>query len=203
MKKLLFSILFLFSITAFSANLIIESNPEGCEVFTIDFDSGKLNSIGKTPFRSDIERLRASSGGRTIAQISVEKVGFVPFNVMVPLFNDSDIKIKANLRVENDVKLVQDFDNLTSELFDVLRMMRLKDFDSSLRKLELLERKFPHYSIIFEMKATIFYLTKEYKKSLNFYRKAFGLNPKNVEVYKMKVYLERKFKINDGTQESL
>ena len=75
-------------------------------------------------------------------------------------------------------------------------MVRLKDYQSSLQKLEMLERKFPHFSIIHEMKGMIFYLQKNFKMALNFYRKANGINPQNIEAYKMKTYLEKKFGIS-------
>ena len=37
---------------------------------------------------------------------------------------------------------------------------------------------------------------KEFKRSLSFYRKAFAVNPKNRDAYRMKLYLEKKFKIS-------
>lgn len=195
MKKISFIIFILSLSTCYAGQLVIDSNPADCEVFTIDKDTGKKNAVGRTPYKSDMDLIKTNVGNNGVLQVEVHKPGFEPYNIAIPIVGNNDIKINANLEVEKDIKLTQDFDLLVSDLFDVLRMIRLKDYGNGLKKLEMLEKKFPHYSIVYEMKGTILYLQKNFKQALNFYRKAFGINPKNREAYKMKVYLEKKFKI--------
>lgn len=196
--KLVKVIFILFMINqAFAAKLNVKSNPSDCDVFVVN-KNGQKNGIGKTPYETDIDTLISNYGQDGPIQLEVFKPGFEKYSITVPLVKNSDIDITANLEVEKDVKLAQDFDLLVTDLFDVLRMMRVKDFDTAFKKLQVLEVKFPHFSIIHEMKGSIAYMKKEFKQSLNFYRKAFGLNPKNREAYRMKVYLEKKFGLSNG-----
>lgn len=198
MKTLIIFTLLSFSSFSFAADLNIKSNPADCDVFVIG-ENGKKNAVGKTPYKTSIDEIKNNFGVEGSVQFLVHKPGFEEFNIVVPLIGSSDVNLSANLEVQRDIKMTQDLDLLVTDLFDVLRMMRGKDFDTAYAKLDKLEQKFPHYSIIYEMKGTISYLQKEFKKALSFYRKAFGINPKNREAYKMKVYLEKKFQVDAGT----
>lgn len=197
MKHILVIFILLFSMKGFSGVISIKSNPSDCDVFQIDPISGKKSALGKTPYKADLDTLKGESEDNATIQLSIYKPGFDSFNVTVPSLGNVDVNLNANLEVQKDIKMTQDLDMMVTDLFDVLRMMRIKDFPNASKKLFLLEKKFPHYSIIHEMKGTVSYLQKEFKQSLNYYRKAFGINPKNREAYKMKVYLEKKFKIKE------
>lgn len=198
--KTKFAITFFFILTsyAFAGSVKITSSPDQCEIFVVDPEDGKKTVLGKTPFEGDVDQLKSTIGENGVAQLEIHKPGFIPYNLALPMVGGSDMKIFANLEVEKDIALTQDIDLLMGDLFDVLRMVRVKDFGNGIKKLELLEKKFPHYSIIYEMKGMISYLQKNYKQALNFYRKSFGLNPKNREAYRMKVYLEKKFNIGSN-----
>lgn len=187
------------SIRTFAADFEVLSNPVDADVFLVSED-GKKTALGKTPYKSDGESLKNSHGSNGSINITVAKSGFLPFSIVVPMITKTAVKINASLEIEKDIKLTQDFDLLTSDLFDALRMMRGKDYKSAYAKLELLEKKFPHFSIIYEMKGAILYLQNEYKMSLNYYRKAFGVNPQNREAYKMKTYLEKKFGLEENVE---
>jgi tetratricopeptide (TPR) repeat protein len=77
----------------------------------------------------------------------------------------------------------------------VQRQIRSKDYANAVKRLDELEKDFPHYSIIYELKGSAFYLDKQFKQALNYYRKAFSVNPENRDAYIMKVYLEEKFEL--------
>lgn len=194
MKILTFLLSTFVALGAFASEFNINSNPSDCDVFIIG-ENGKKNAVGKTPYKGNLESLKSTYGLTGTMQVEVYKPGFEAFNISVPLISSSAVNLNANLEVEKDIKLTQDVDLLVTDLFDVLRMMRIKDFPSAFAKLDKLEEKFPQYSIIYEMKGSISYMQKEFKKALNYYRKAFGINPKNREAYKMKVYLEKKFQV--------
>lgn len=196
--KFTITLFFLITSYAFAGGIKITSSPDQCEIFVIDPEDGKKTVLGKTPFEGDVDQLKSTIAENGVAQLEIHKPGFIPYNLALPMVGGSDMKIFANLEVEKDIALTQDIDLLMGDLFDVLRMVRVKDFGNGIKKLELLEKKFPHYSIIYEMKGMISYLQKNYKQALNFYRKSFGLNPKNREAYRMKVYLEKKFNIGSN-----
>lgn len=195
MKLLILSIFTLLSFSAFAAKVNFVSTPEGAEVFVINPTTGKKKAVGKTPYTSNFSAFLSQGGKNQSVQVMVSKPGYEDFNIVIPQVSSSDVRVNANLRVEKNLKLATDFDFLVTDLFDALRMARLKDFDSSNEKLDLLVKKFPHFSVVYEMKGMNFYLKKDFKKALNFYKKAFSVNPKNREAYRMMTYLEKKFNI--------
>ncbi|MBC98111.1 MAG: hypothetical protein CME63_10195 [Halobacteriovoraceae bacterium] len=199
MKRLLFCLSFILSLSVNAGKVTIDSSPADCEITVINPENGMKTVLGKTPYDTDMAQLKSNVGDNGVVQLDIQKAGFQKYHMALPIVGSSDIKVFANLEVENDVKLTQDIDLLMADLFDVLRMVRVQDFNNGMKKLELLEQKFPHYSIIYEMKGMISYLRKNFKEALNFYRKSFGLNPKNREAYRMKVYLEKKFNVNPNS----
>lgn len=199
MKRLLFIFTLLLSPICLAGKVTIDSSPSESEIIVINPENGMKTVLGKTPYDTDMDQLKSNVGSNGVIQLDIQKPGFQKYHMALPVVGSSDIKVFANLEVENDIKLTQDIDLLMADLFDVLRMVRVQDFNNGMKKLELLEQKFPHYSIIFEMKGMISYLRKNFKEALNFYRKSFGLNPKNREAYRMKVYLEKKFNVNPNT----
>lgn len=195
-KLTLFTFLILFSNLLTASEINILSNPVGGIIYVKDAKKGDRIKIGETPYKGNLDQLVSNISSKAAFIVEVTKVGFEPYRILLTKTGSMDIELDVNLQISKSISMVQDLDLLTGDLFDVQRMIRVKDYQSSLKKLDLLEKKFPHYSIVAEMKASVFYLMKEYKRSLGFYRKAFGLNPENREAYQMKVYLEKKFKIN-------
>lgn len=195
-RKILLIFTFSFINFAFANEISILSNPVGAFIYVKDAKKGDRIKIGETPYKGNLDQLVASLSSKAAFIVEVSKVGFEPYRILLTKTGAMDIELDVNLQISKNIEMVQDLDMLTGDLFDVQRMVRVKDYKSSLTKLNLLEKKFPHFSIIAEMKGSIYYLQKEYKRSLGFYRKAFGLNPENREAYQMKQYLEKKFKIN-------
>lgn len=193
-----FVFLSLFLLSAQAAKLTVDSNPADSTVAVVD-KNGNKNIVGKTPYNVELDELAANYGSNNPLQLEISKGGFETYSVVIPNVKKVDIGINASLEVEKDIKFTQDFDFLMGDLFDVLRMIRGNDYETAMGKLEQLESKFPHFSIIYEMKGSIAYLQKDFKKSLNYYRKSFSINPKNREAYRMKMYLEKKFGV--ATQE--
>ena len=46
-----------------------------------------------------------------------------------------------------------------------------------------------------ELLGSAYYLKKDFRSSLGAYRKAFSLNPDNMDAYRMKLYLEKSFNV--------
>ncbi len=201
MKKLFFTLLVstFFISYAGAEEIAITSNPEEVNIFVKNAQTGQELNIGKTPYKGDVEALTANVANGSVFMIELRKDGFETYRILVTKAGKSDIAVNVNMEVSKDMSMTQDFDLLTGDLFDVQRMVRTKDYQSALKKIEMLEKKFPHFSVVYEMKASVFYLMKEFKRSLTFYRKAFATNPKNRDAYRMKIYLEKKFKVASNT----
>lgn len=199
MKKLNLNLLILFLVmfsgSLFAEDISITSNPEQAIISVRNAQTGQSVRIGKTPYKGNLETIISNIASGSVFMLELTKDGFEPYRILITKTGASDIAVNVNMTVDRNMRMTQDFDILMSELFDVQRMIRTKDYDSSMQKLDVLIKKFPHFSIVYEMKGSIFYLMKEFKRSLTFYRKAFAVNPKNRDAYRMKTYLEKKFKV--------
>jgi len=195
MKKIKFILLFfIYSLTSLASQLVINSEPANAIIYLRKSDSDKLVKFAKTPYKGKLEDLQ-NIVGQTAFTIEIKKVGFIPYRLLLANLKSSDIKLKVSLEVNNDIKFTQDYDLLVDDLFDVQKFVRTKDYSTALEKLKLLDKKFPYFSIIDELRASVYYLQKDFKRSLAFYRSAFEKNSKNRDAYKMKNYLEKKFNL--------
>ncbi len=190
-----FIIFLIMSSVTLSEEISITSNPERAIISVKNAQTGQEVSIGKTPYKGNLETIVANVASGSVFMLELKKNGFEPYRILITKTGSSDIAINVNMDVSRSMKMTQDFDLLMNELFDAQRMIRLKDYASSMEKLNVLIKKFPHFSIVYELKGSVFYLMKEFKRSLTFYRKAFATNSKNRDAYRMKIYLEKKFKL--------
>lgn len=187
-------------VTSFSlqARVQISSNPDDSSIYVVNPETSERFSVGTTPYEGSLQELLSRTGDDNTLFLHIEKTGFETYRLLLNSFGRSSLNLNVNLEVAKDIKIVQDLDLLVNDLFDVQRMARGRDFSSALSKLDLLEERFPHYSVIHEMRGSIFYLQQEYTRSLSSYRRAFSLNAENRDAYRMKVYLERRFGVSEG-----
>ena len=175
-----------------AAKLEIKSNPPEAEILVYADTNAKPEKIGKTPYTADMEELIQTYVKKNIFIIEVKKDGFEDYKILFTRSSDSDVKMTVNLEVSKKIKTIQDHDTLMTRLFEAQRLIRGKNYSDAIKKLDELEKKFPHFSTIAELKATTYYMQKNVEKALSYYRRSFALNPENIDAYKMKVYLEKK-----------
>lgn len=193
---------YLLGTCAFAKNIEIDSNPSDTEIFVFSSDGGQEVNLGKTPYKGSIDDVASKIGGGNAFVIELRKDGFEPHRFIFSTISKNEIALKVNMKVAKNIEMVQDFDLLVAELFDVQRMVRTRDFVSGLEKIDLIEKKFPHFSVVHEMKGSIFYVQGEFTRSLASYRKAFSLNSKNLDAYRMKTYLEKRFGADKVAEQS-
>ncbi len=192
--KLLFTVLILFSFLSFAEELTLNSSPEGAEVYVMT-SQNQLMKIGKTPFKMPIRKIIKQFVKSNVFNIELQKDGFEKFRLLFSHSGSNDVVLNAKLEVSKEISLIQSFDGVMSDLFDAQRLIRGKSYAEAIEKLDQVSNKHPYFSIVHELKGSTFYLMKEYKDSLSYYRKAFSVNPKNRDAYIMKNYLEKKFKL--------
>lgn len=195
----LFRLIFVIAILptyVWAEKIEIKSNPEEAEIFIISDEGGEPQKIGKTPFKQDLKELIQTYVKKNNFVFEIRKDGYEPYRVLFTKTSNLDVELAVNLEVSRDIKTIKKHDLLMVELFDVQKLIRGKNFPDALNKLNLLEKDYPHFSIIAELKATTYYMMKDVEKALSYYRKSFALNSDNVDAYKMKVYLEKKLGID-------
>jgi hypothetical protein len=195
-KLFLFLFICCLSWPVFSAKIDIKSNPEEAEIYVYFDENVVPQKLGKTPYSYNLEELIKTYVKKNNFIIEIRKEGFDPYKVLFTKMTGLDVELSVNLEVSKEIKMIKKHDMLMTELFDVQKMIRGKNFQDALTKLTTLEKEYPHFSIIAELKATNYYMMKDVEKALSYYRKAFALNSDNIDSYKMKVYLEKKLGID-------
>lgn len=170
----------------------VVSIPKGAEVYVIN-DTKKL-LLGKTPLKVDWNILETKTKDSDSFQLKIIKDGYVSENIYISNLGKNDIVLSAQLKLDFNAKYVDKIDGYVEKLFRAQRLVRSKDYSGAISILDDLEKKHKHFSVIYEMRAGAYYLQKDFKKALSNYRQAFELNPKNLEAFKMKKYLEEIYK---------
>ena len=197
MQRILFTaILTLFSVNVLAEKIEIKSNPEEAEIYVLSDESAAPQKIGKTPFKQDLKELIQTYVKKNNFVIELRKDGYESYRILLTKTSNLDVELSVNMEVSREIQTIKKHDLLVVELFDVQKLIRGKNFVDAMNKLNELEKKYPHFSIIAELKATTYYMQKDVEKALSYYRKAFALNSDNVDAYKMKVYLEKKLGID-------
>jgi tetratricopeptide (TPR) repeat protein len=196
LKKNIFLLLLIGTINmALGEELSIVSNPEKAIIFVKNNTTKKMVKIGMTPLKISMNEVANNYANGDVFVLELKKNGFDPYRVLLARSGSNDVELNVNLEVNKDIQLVKDVDTLIAKLFEVQRRIRVKDYPGAIKMLTEAEKKFPHFSIIYELKASAYYLDKKFTQALNFYRKAFSVNPENRDAYVMKLYLEKKFKL--------
>lgn len=197
MLKIVFiTILSVFAATAFAEKIEIKSNPEEAEIYVLSDEGAEPQKIGKTPFKQDLKELIQTYVKKNNFVLELRKDGYEHYRILFTKTSNIDVELSVNMEVSREIQTIKKHDLLVVELFDVQKLIRGKNFVDAMNKLNELEKKYPHFSIIAELKATTYYMQKDVEKALSYYRKSFALNSDNVDSYKMKVYLEKKLGID-------
>jgi tetratricopeptide (TPR) repeat protein len=185
----------------YAQDLVVSSTPKDSEVFIKPLSGGDYIKIGKTPFNIKIKELvnRYAKSSHFIVKISKEN--FKTKEFVMNNLADSDIKMDINLEIKDDLKQMKKFDIVINDLFEAQRLARSKDYDDSITKLEKASKDFPFLSVTQELLGSVYYLKKDFRKSLAYYSKALELNNENVHAYKMKTLIQKSLGIKETANE--
>jgi len=193
MKKLII-IIFLFSLVlplAWAGTLSIKSNPLEAEIMVANPQSQDFVFVGKTPFQIDMESLVSRYTKSNNFIIKLKKDGYEEYRLLTTKLGSSDLELNVGLEIAKNTRMTKHVDDYVTGLFEAQRLIRAKSYDEALKKLDKLESEYSQFSSVFEIKAGLFYIQRDFTKALSYYRKAFGINPDNLEAYRMMNYLEK------------
>jgi len=183
------------SLPTWASKLVIKSQPEGAEIFLLANGQRPVR-IGATPYEANLSEVVNTYVKGSSFLLELKKPGHNPYRLLLAKTADVDIELTANLELDKAISNIKEHDLLMNKLFDVQKMVRGRNFRDAILKLDELEKQHPNLSIIPELKATAYYMSKEVEQALSYYRKAFSLNPDNADAYRMKLYLEKKMGID-------
>lgn len=176
---------------ALADELKLNSDPVDANVFIRDFGGTVNDKIGKTPFTGNIQDLANGHSKTGFFILVIEKEGYLSQSVVMSDLLKSDLGINVNLEPVQDFMKYRNIDRSINELFEAQRLIRASQYDDAIEKLKKIESDEKSLSIVPEMIASSYYLKKEMKSALAWYKKAYRVNPENKDAFMMKAYLEK------------
>ncbi|MGB0454830.1 MAG: hypothetical protein ACPGJV_14065, partial [Bacteriovoracaceae bacterium] len=85
----------------------------------------------------------------------------------------------------------REIDKHVAKLFEAQRLLRAQNVDDAISLLKKVQEDQPFLSIVPEFLGSAYYLKKDNRRSLDFYKQAFRVNPENQDAFVMKNYLEK------------
>lgn len=171
-----------------SGTLVLETNPNKAKVFLSQV-GGVPQLLGETPLTLKAEELKNNVSITGPVLLEFRKDGFSSSRVYLTDILTSDIVVNQNLDAQNDgfsSLEQQDFLNdLIDRLFESQRLARVNRYDDALDKLKQLEKQSPSLSAVYELEGSIYFIKRDYKKSLDSFRLAVKTNPKRTDFLRM------------------
>lgn len=172
---------------------VLEIKPlqDKVEVYVKNSQTNELVRVGTTPLTIEYADIAENYAKSKNFMMVMKKEKYIDYKIMISKLSSGKYEIKPNLESFSSKKFGKKYDSLITELFDVQRLTRSQNYEGALSKLKRLETSHSDMSVIYEMKAMVFYMMKNLPESLSQYRKAASVDPSNKEVYTMKKYLEK------------
>lgn len=200
MKKLILLIFLLSPGLLFANKITINSDPPESDVYVRELGNSNYKKIGKAPLETSFEELKTYFVNTAVFMIEVRKKGYLPYRVTVNDLAKADMDMLVNLEPREDFLKYPKIDKNIAELFEAQRLLRAKQYDEAISVLKGVGEKEPFLSIIPEFIGSAYYLKKQNRKSLDFYKKAYRINPENRDAFVMKNYLEKALGVTKAGQ---
>jgi tetratricopeptide (TPR) repeat protein len=190
----LYFILFILNLNfAMAKEIKITSTPAGAEVWVRPLNNLNYQKIGETPYVAKIKDIVDNYVKEEVFVIELRKLDHQSHRYIMSDLSDVDFEINSKLELIDDYSLMLKLDVAGQGMFEVQRLIRSKNYDQAIDKLDELLKIFPRLSILYELKGSSLYLSKKPLEALEMYKEAFKYNPQNFDAYKMKEYLEKNF----------
>jgi tetratricopeptide (TPR) repeat protein len=181
MKRFLLISIF-YILPAQSQQLKLDTIPSNAEVMRKTTNGG-LENLGPTPLSIDLSKLDSKNN---ILEFTLIKDGHANSHLILPFTARSDIKIDIKLEEVDQSQVYENFDIVNAILFEAQTLIKQTNYSKALESVNKAADIMPKLSSVHEMKATIYYLQKDIQNAYTAYEKAYTLNPKNEDAYKMK-----------------
>lgn len=169
----------------------VKSDPMQAEVFFIDPKSGDKKSLGKTPLELPSSALKQVAGESVDSgeffTVLVEKPGYVSekFNVPSSKFGTLVTALDVKLKQGSTPKERGAARDVLNHLFLAQKLALAREYDRAQVELDHLLRIFPDFARALSMRASIYYMQKNYAESLKWYEEAVKADPQMDDAVKM------------------
>jgi tetratricopeptide (TPR) repeat protein len=200
MNKIFLLLFILLPSLSFADKITINSDPPESTVYVRELGNTNYKKLGKAPLETSFEELKTYFVNTAVFMIEVRKKGYLPYRVTVNDLAKAEMGILVNLEPREDFLKYSKIDKNIAELFEAQRLMRAQQYDEAINILRVVGDKEPYLSIVPEFIGSAYYLKKQNRKSLDFYKKAYRINPENRDAFTMKNYLEKALGVTKAGQ---
>jgi len=174
-----------------SSKVQLASTPRETQVYVTGTNGGTPILLGKTPLNLESQQILSLAKVTGPVQFEFRKEGYTPFKIFVTDITSSDITLNPELARVGGIEDLDVVNRVVDELFEAQRLARVGRYDEALERVKFVQKETPQLSAAFEIEGAIYYLKKDFKRSLDAYRTAEKRNPKAAEATQMKKLIER------------
>lgn len=195
-KKILGTILLLV-FSGCSSSFIVKSDPLQADVYVRDPKTGDKKPLGKTPLEMKIPDVKAAVGEELLSgeffTVVVEKSGYQTESYSIPatrfgtLVTMLDVKMKQG----NVIKEEHMAKDILDHLFLAQRYALAKEFERAQIEVDKVLATFPNFAKAMSMRASIYYVQKNFPESLKWYTEALKVDPQNDNAVEMVAKIQR------------
>lgn len=174
-----------------SAKFTVKSDPPDAEVFVLDVKSGEKKSLGKTPLELPADDVKKAVPNAPAAgefyTVVIQKMGFETQSLSVPagqfttVLTALDVKLKEG-PTKKELSIAKE---ILDHLFLAQKFAVSGQFERAHIELDKIITPYPDFTRALSMRASIYYVQKNYSESLKWYEEALKKDPTLDDAVKM------------------
>ena len=189
--KILVVLMTLNTIACSSAKFNVKSDPLDAEVFVENSKTGEKKTLGRTPLEIPMSMVKETLGEEILAgeffNVVVEKKGYISQKLNVPAsrFGTSMVAIDVAMKAGDEQKQLKLASEVLDHLFTAQTFAMAKEYERAQIELDKILQVAPSFVRAITMRASIYFVQKNYIDSLKWYESALVIDPKMEEAIKM------------------
>ena len=187
-----------------STSLLVRSDPQDFEVYSISPETGEKKLIGKTPIEitsSDFKTL-ASAGAMSgnLVELVLEKPGYLSSRYLVPLprLTFSKSVLVAKPPEATNAKVGSAAQEIVQYLYNSQKLINVKEYERAQIEIDKILKLEPNFPRALSLRGTVYFLQKNYPESLKWFEQALTYEPRMDDSLKMIAELRKILKTPDG-----
>ena len=174
-----------------SAKINFQSGSGVAEVWVAPIGSKDLKIIGSTPLTISSIELAKKIGEKGPVAVEYRSSGFTTQRAIITDSTNVDINLSLEMIPLVNNEDPQKMNRVVDRLFEVQRLARVGRAEDALQAVKEIQKEAPYVTAAYELEGGIYLMQKKYEMSLDAYRTASKLDPKNLEIANMKKQVEK------------
>jgi tetratricopeptide (TPR) repeat protein len=189
--KYTLTILGFISITNCTSLFVVNSEPGKSDVYYLDSTTKEKKILGQTPYQIDVSELRTKAGESFTSgdffTVIVEKPGYLgeTYNIPTTRFGMLVTQLNAKLKEGNTEAEKRMAKEIIDHIFLAQKFALMQQFERAHIEVDKILTSYPTFPRALSMRATLYYVQKNYIESAKWYEEALKADPQFDEAIKM------------------